>query len=119
MPLVSENARTLRAAEALARGDLEELGNLMNASHLSLRYDFEVSTERLDRLVDIALSLDGVYGARMMGGGFGGSTINLVRPDALAGFRRELARRYAESFGDAPAIRQVTPVGGAGEIARS
>ncbi|MCA1614305.1 MAG: galactokinase, partial [Acidobacteria bacterium] len=75
--VVTENARTLAAAESLRRGDLSELGRLMNLSHASLRDDYEVSCAELDALVEIALPLEGVLGARMTGGGFGGSTVSL------------------------------------------
>jgi galactokinase len=70
--VVGENARTLAAADALARGDVQAVGSLMNESHASLRDEFEVSRMELDRIVDLARDLDGCYGARMTGAGCGG-----------------------------------------------
>ena len=79
--VVSENARAERAGEALVAGDLAGFGRLMDESHASLRDDYEVSCPELDRLVELARPLAGVYGARMTGGGFGGCTVNLVAAD--------------------------------------
>ena len=97
--VVTENARTLDAAEALRRGDLSEMGRLMNLSHVSLRDDYEVSSPELDVLVEIACSLDGVLGARMTGGGFGGSTVSLVRRGALDEFDEAVPAEYARRTG--------------------
>src|SRR2546426_3191376 len=77
--VVSENARDVEAAAALEREDLNLFGDLMGRSHHSLRSDYEVSSEELDLLVDLANQAEGVYGARMTGGGFGGCTVNLVK----------------------------------------
>ncbi|HEV2912452.1 MAG TPA: galactokinase [Pyrinomonadaceae bacterium] len=92
--VVTENARTLMAAAALRSGRLEEMGQLMARSHLSLRDDYEVSCVELDALVEIASGVEGVLGARMTGGGFGGCTVNLVRRDALEEFRDVVSREY-------------------------
>jgi galactokinase len=114
--VVTENARTLAAADALERGRLEEMGQLMLASHASLRRDFEVSSRELDLLVSIAMSVAGsaTLGARMTGGGFGGCTVNLVRRDALAEFSETITREYAAATGQTPNIY----VSAAGEGAR-
>jgi galactokinase len=88
--VVSENHRVLEACERLANGDLPAFGRLMNASHLSLRNDFEVSHPALDRLVEEANRIDGVLGARLTGAGFGGCTVNLVAEAALADLERQL-----------------------------
>jgi galactokinase len=80
---VTENARTLAAAEALRAGDLVTMGKLMSASHVSLRDDYQVSCEELDVAVDTASAEAGVYGSRMTGGGFGGCTVTLVDDAAL------------------------------------
>lgn len=88
--VVSENQRVLEACERLALGDLEAFGRLMNASHLSLRNDFDVSHPTLDRLVEEARKMDGVLGARLTGAGFGGCTVNLVREDAVSELQRRL-----------------------------
>jgi len=113
--VVTENKRTLEAAEALKANRLEEMGQLMYASHESLRADYEVSSRELDEMVRIARSRgDAVLGARMTGGGFGGCTVNLVRRDALDAFRETIAREYTRSTGLAPNIY----VSEAGEGAR-
>jgi galactokinase len=88
--VVSENHRVLEACERLARGDLPGFGRLMNASHLSLRNDFEVSHPALDRLVEEAHGVDGVLGSRLTGAGFGGCTVNLVAESALSELEERL-----------------------------
>ena len=88
--VVSENHRVLEACERLARGDLPGFGRLMNASHLSLRNDFEVSHPALDRLVEEAHQVDGVLGSRLTGAGFGGCTVNLVAEAALSELEERL-----------------------------
>jgi galactokinase len=92
--VITENERTLRAATVLAEGNTKEFGELMLQSHQSLRDDFAVSSDELDLMVDIAMSLKGVAGARMTGGGFGGCTVNLVKRDALASFRTYIQLTY-------------------------
>jgi galactokinase len=82
--VVTENARTLMAAEALGRGDLSTVGALMSESHTSLRNDYQVSCDELDVAVDTATAQAGVYGSRMTGGGFGGCTVTLVDNKALS-----------------------------------
>lgn len=114
--VVTENARTLAAAEALGRGDLTELGRLMNLSHSSLRDDYEVSCPELDALAEIALSVDGVLGSRMTGGGFGGSTVSLVRRDALEDFKKVVAAEYVKRTGIETTILVSEAGEGAGEV---
>ncbi|MGH2504386.1 MAG: galactokinase, partial [Ktedonobacterales bacterium] len=97
--VVSEIARTLHAAEALRAGDAEALGALLNASHLSLRDQYEVSGPELDAAVEIAQGVAGVYGARMMGAGFGGSIIALVRREVALNLRARLAEEYPRRTG--------------------
>jgi galactokinase len=100
--VVGEIARTKAAAEALAHNDFEALGPLMAASHDSLRDDFEVSCKELDVLVDIARDLGragGVIGARMTGGGFGGSTVTLCESDKAEAIAATLAARYEAETG--------------------
>ncbi|HKE36678.1 MAG TPA: galactokinase, partial [Candidatus Baltobacteraceae bacterium] len=111
--VVTENARVMDAAEALERGDVAAFGRLMNASHESLRDDYEVSADELDTMVAIARRCDGVYGARMTGGGFGGCTVNLVAPAAVDAFREHIVREYHAATGITPAIYDGTPVDGA------
>jgi galactokinase len=114
--VVTENARTLAAADALTNGRLAEMGQLMLASHASLSGDYEVSCRELDLLVSIAMSVSGgsVLGARMTGGGFGGCTVNLVRHDALTEFSDTITREYTAATGQTPNIY----VSAAGEGAR-
>jgi galactokinase len=115
--VVTENARTLAAADALKGGRLEEMGRLMIASHESLSRDYEVSCRELDALVRIALSLaPATLGARMTGGGFGGCTVNLVRRDALESFSRTVEREYIAATGLTPDIYVSEAGEGAKEI---
>jgi galactokinase len=114
--VVSEVARVGQFVEAAGRGDVELMGRLFVESHRSLQHDYEVSCDELDFLVDRALEIGGVLGARMTGGGFGGCTVNMMRPDALDRFRTEITRAYAERFGVTPQIYPVRPSAGAGEI---
>jgi galactokinase len=92
--VVTENTRVLAAVEALRAGDSHTLGALLYASHASLRDDYAVSCPELDAVVEIAATVSGVLGARMMGGGFGGSALILAREDALAALGMALALEY-------------------------
>jgi len=112
--VITESARTVEAAAALERGDFSRLGELMAASHRSLRDDFEVSCTELDAMVGAA-RLDGVIGARMMGGGFGGCTITLVEAGAASEVSCEMALRYHLATGLEPQMYECTAVDGAGE----
>jgi galactokinase len=114
--VVSENLRTTAAAEALKEGELTKMGELMAASHRSLRDDYEVSCVELDFLVDTASSVAGVLGARMTGGGFGGSTVNLVRRDSIAAMQEKVTAAYTARFGRAPRISVSQACAGAHEI---
>ena len=114
--VITENQRVLDGMAALQEGNLDAFGNLMNASHESLRTDYEVSCEELDIMVEIARSLPGVLGARMTGGGFGGCTVNLVRPDRVLAFREEISRRYHGAIGLEPDIYITEPMDGAREV---
>ncbi|MGH9937692.1 MAG: galactokinase [Blastocatellia bacterium] len=100
--VITENARTGAAVEALERGDLVQFGKLMYASHESLRLDYEVSCRELDLLVEIASRCDGVFGARMTGGGFGGCTVNLVASDFIEKFITTISREYEKGTGIRP-----------------
>lgn len=114
--VVSENARVLAAAEFLQRADLSGTGKCMAESHLSLRDDYEVSCSELDLMVQLANQLDGVYGARMTGGGFGGCTINLVAESHVPAFRRNIAERYERATGLTPQTIVSSAAGGAREV---
>lgn len=96
---VYENQRTIQAVEALKNNDIEKFGKLMNASHISLRDDYEVSCEEIDLLVDLAWQIPGVIGSRITGGGFGGCTVSIVKNDAIAAFTDTLGRQYKEKTG--------------------
>ena len=102
--VVTENARVLRAAEVLEAGDETGFGELMVQSHESLRDDYEVSCAELDLLVETALGIPGVLGARLTGGGFGGCTINLVRKHNVGPFSEILSAQYEKSTGIQPTI---------------
>ena len=114
--VVTEDARTLEAADALRRGCLEEVGRLMRRSHESLRDDYEVSCAELDFLAETAWGLAGVLGSRMTGGGFGGSTVSLVRRDRLEEYERAISAQYTRRFGHAPTIYVSDAGGGANEV---
>ena len=111
--VVTENARTLAAADALARGDADEVGRLMDASHESLRHDFEVSRRELDAIVAIARAQPGCHGARMTGAGFGGCAVALVARAAAEAFAAEVASRYERVVGLTPAVYVCRPSEGA------
>ena len=115
--VLTENSRVLRAAESLKSGDLGQLGRLMESSHASLRDDFEVSCEELDLMVRLAQQNEGVYGARMTGGGFGGCTIKLVREDNVEEFQTKVAAAYERATGRAPEIYSTAAADGAGRLA--
>lgn len=96
---VYENRRTLDAFSALEKGDLPAFGRLMNESHVSLRDDYEVSCPELDLLTRLAWGVEGVYGSRMTGGGFGGCTVSIVRRNARERFTKTLGEAYREKTG--------------------
>src|ERR1700736_1505223 len=102
--VIQENIRVLQAAAALEQEDLETFGDLMGQSHRSLRDDFEVSCQKLDLMVEVAMQAEGVYGARMMGGGFGGCPINLVLSDYIESFKVTVSKAYEQSTGINPDI---------------
>ena len=101
---VFENNRTLEAVAALERDDVTRFGKLMNESHFSLRDDYDVTGRELDTLAEIAWSLPGVIGSRMTGAGFGGSTVSLLKNDAIETFRERVSAVYTERIGYAPSF---------------
>ncbi len=115
--VITENARTLQAAEMMRRGDPIGLGRLMNASHLSLRDDFEVSSHELNVMVDCANRQAGCYGARMTGAGFGGCAVALVRADAAEDFGRSVITEYQTLTGRAPNVYVCRATNGAEIVA--
>ena len=114
--VITENARVLAAGEALEQGDLNEFGRLMAESHHSLRDDYEVSIRELDLMVEFANRVEGVYGARMTGGGFGGSTVNLVAVEQTEEFRERVAQWYEEATQIRPEIYVCDAAEGAEEV---
>lgn len=96
---VSENQRTLRATKAMQNGDLEKLGRLIDASHVSLHYDYEVTGQELDTLAEASWAQPGVLGARMIGGGFGGSAIAIVKKDQAEAFKKNVGKIYRDKIG--------------------
>ena len=111
--VVTENDRTLAAADAMRRGDAVRLGELMNASHVSLRDDFEVSSAELNAIVTCARREGPCYGARMTGAGMGGCAVALVRADATQPFVSSVARCYATATGLTPNVYVCAPTAGA------
>ena len=102
--VVTENGRVLRTTEALQKGDLQTIGACMAESHVSMKDDYEISCRELDIMVDLASARDGLIGARMTGGGFGGCTINLVRTGAVDRFKTEMQSAYHQATGISPEI---------------
>jgi galactokinase len=102
--VITENQRTVAAADALIRKDLRELGRLMAEAHWSYSRDFEASCYEADAMVELAQDLPGLIGARLTGGGFGGCTVNLVETGQVGGFRAALAERYRARTGIEPQI---------------
>jgi len=102
--VITENLRTVAAAQALIQGDLAELGRLMAEAHLSYSRDFDASCLEADTMVSLAQDLPGLIGARLTGGGFGGCTINLVEQSHAAAFAASLAGLYAAQIGIVPQV---------------
>ncbi len=115
--VISENERVLASIDALEQNDLSQFGRLMNASHDSLRDDYQVSCRELDVMVEIARSLPGTLGARMTGGGFGGCTVNLIESNAVDAFCKEIKRQYHQATGLDPNVYVAIPSRGAHEMA--
>jgi galactokinase len=114
--VITENGRVEQFVAAARGRDLARMGRLFVESHRSLQHDYEVSCEELDFLVDDALQIPGVVGARMTGGGFGGCTVNMVTHAAVPVFEQEIQSRYFSRFGIHPEIYKVKPSQGAGPV---
>ena len=113
--VTEENERVLETCDALAKGDMQRVGELLYQSHEGLRKKYHVSCEELDLLVDTAREIDGVMGARMMGGGFGGCTINLIKSSAVEEFKKKTTNVFTEAFGKPPVFYDVNVSDGASE----
>lgn len=114
--VVGEHHRTLAMIEALAEGDAPRIGHILNLTHVGLSEDYAVSCPELDFFFAQALQHEGVYGARMMGGGFGGCTLNLVRTDVRDAFIAEVLAAYQTEFGKAGGSLPVRLEDGVGEV---
>jgi galactokinase len=114
--IVTDTQRVVDSAAASRAGDLLEMGRLFVASHRSMQYDYEITCAELDFMVDTAIKIPGVFGARMTGGGFGGCTVNLVKPESAEEFRRKLTAAYQERYNRPPAFYNCQPASGAGRI---
>jgi galactokinase len=117
--VITENTRTVAAADALIHHDLKELGRLMAEAHVSYSQDFEASCEEADALVELAQDLPGLIGARLTGGGFGGCTVNLVERQHAREFTAALGERYAARTGITPQIHICHASGGAHRVLES
>ncbi|MFT8350916.1 galactokinase [Clostridium saccharoperbutylacetonicum] len=113
---VYENIRTLKAVKALEENDLTLFGKLMNASHVSLRDDYEVTGIELDTLVALAWETEGVIGARMTGAGFGGCTVNIIKEDYIDAFIETVKKAYTDKIGYEPDFYVVNISGGARKL---
>src|ERR1043166_14720 len=114
--VTAENDRVRAAANALQQNDLKTLGTLMYESHESLRDDYEVSCRELDVMVDLARGIEGVFGARMTGGGFGGCTVNLIESRALGEFTRAIKTGYSEATEREPEVYVCSAADGAERV---
>ncbi len=115
--IISENLRTVAAADALLNGDLKELGRLMAEAHWSYSRDFEASCVEADAMVELAADLPGLIGARLTGGGFGGCTVNLVERNEAEAFAAKLGERYAARIGIIPEMHICRASAGAHRVA--
>jgi len=114
--VISDTQRVLDLAAAARARDLPGMGRLFIASHRSMQHDYEISCEEIDFLVDTAINIPGVYGARMTGGGFGGCTVNLVAPEAVETFRDYLHTAYLDRYGKDAAFYDCKPAAGAARV---
>jgi galactokinase len=114
--VVYENERVLQSVRALKRGDLATFGRLMNESHVSLRDDYQVSCRELNVMVEAAWQVEGVYGSRLTGAGFGGCTVSLVAGEAVERFRAHVAAEYQAATGVEPQIYVCAVEDGVGQI---
>lgn len=109
---VFENQRTIKATKAMQDKDLDRLGRLINASHVSLHFDYEVTGKELDTLVESAWQQEGCLCARMIGGGFGGSAIAIVKTEKAAEFKQKVGKIYQDTIGYAASFYEAKIVDG-------
>lgn len=113
--VIGEEKRVLTVCDALNRGDYETVGRMMYETHRGMRDDYEVSCEELDYLNDLAAGC-GVTGSRIMGGGFGGCTINLVKDEVYTGFIDKAVASFEARYGHAPKVYDVVISDGARRV---
>ncbi|HLG96429.1 MAG TPA: galactokinase [Bryobacteraceae bacterium] len=114
--VITDSQRVLALGKAAEAGDLAEMGQLFVDSHRSMQHDYEITCAEIDFLVERALRIPAVYGARMTGGGFGGCTVNLLAPEVEERFRRELAADYKQKFNLDPIFYDCVPSPGASRM---
>ena len=114
--VITENERVLDAVAALEADDRASLGQLMAGSQASMRDRYGITCPEIDELVAITVAAPGVVGSRMTGGGFGGCTVSLVEPDAVAGLRERVERDYQARTGRTPRLWTLRAVEGAGFV---
>ena len=114
--VITENDRTVAMASALKERDWTTCGQLMGASHLSMKDDFEITCPEIDCLVEIARSVEGVIGSRMTGGGFGGCTVSLIETNRTAKILEAITSRYQSATGIEPAAFVTRPAQGAQQL---
>lgn len=114
--MINEISRVTKAANAMKAHDLEELGKLLYETHHGLQHEFEISCEEIDFLVDFTRNYESVLGARMMGGGFGGCSINLVESSMVDQFVSEIQGAYNHKYGKTPSIYLVNTANGTSEV---
>jgi galactokinase len=112
--VIAEDARVLQTVKLLETNAFEEIGELLWQSHAGLRDEYQVSSVELDTLVEIARQVPGVLGARMLGGGFGGCTINLVRDESVEALRQAVEQQYPARTGRQASIDICRAAGGPG-----
>jgi galactokinase len=117
--VITEDARVESFVDAAARADLSSMGTLLIESHRSLQNDYEVSCPELDFLVDTAIAIEGVSGARMTGGGFGGSVVVMLHPETQAAFEQRIRPAYHKRFGVVPEIYPCRPSAGAAQVTKN
>ena len=115
--VITENDRTTAMATALTKRDWTSCGQLMGASHQSMKEDFEITCPEIDRLVEIAQSVEGVIGSRMTGGGFGGCTVSLIETKRTAEIVEAITKQYQSATNIVPAAFVTQPAQGA-QVAR-
>jgi galactokinase len=113
--VIAEDARVLQVVKLLEEGNFEAVGPILWEGHGGLRYEYEVSCDELDALVEIAQQVPGVLGGRMVGGGFGGCTVNLVRNEAVAALKQAVEQHYPERIGQEASVYISKAAGGPGQ----